>query len=82
MQFRSFHAKGVERGGGVDRGSTVTDDNRKSSFPDRWQEVDAVEGGERRRKESGSRRKGRRDEGRWMKGVERKGCEHGSRYSV
>lgn len=44
-------------GKGVDRGSTVTDDNRKSSFPGRWQEVDAVEGGERRRKESGSRRR-------------------------
>lgn len=50
-------------------GSTVTDDNRKSSFPARWQEVDALEGGARRRKESGSRRKGRRDEGRrrWLK---------------
>ena len=33
----------------------MTDDNRKSSFPARWQEVDAVEGGARRRKESEDR---------------------------
>lgn len=44
------------RGGGW-IGSTVTDDNRKSSFPARWQEVDALEGGARRRKESGSEAK-------------------------